>query len=317
MTELTDRYVHAATRFIPDESERTEVARELHERIEDTADALRASGMSDEDAEYRTISDLGDPLRVMAEYRGRPMHLIGPRFYFSWLRIIVIALAIGPAVVALIDVIGSAADREPVGAIIGSAIVTALTVAGHVVFWVTLTFAILERCTTPKVPTWTPEMLPQPADRSGARGRRSDLIASLAFLGVCAGLLIWQQLGSPFFADGERVPVLDPALWRLWIPVMLALLALEAAHAIWVYRDGWSWPAALTNIPLSLAWGALLVWLVTGHRLFNPDFLTQIKWSEQKLDETMPFIVGGIVIIIGWEIVDALIKTARGQRAAG
>ena len=316
MTELTDRYVYAATRFVADQDERDELDRELRERIADTIDHHRAAGRNPDEAEEHALTELGDPLRLSAAYRERPMYLIGPRYYFTWQRVMVIGLATAPWIIGLIDLITAISAREPVGTVIAGTISTIVIAALHVAFWTTLGFAVAERATAPDKDehTWTPDRLPQlPADT--ARGKRSELIASLIFLGVVAGLLVWQQFGRLVVIDGEQVPVLEPDLWwHLWIPVMFVLLALEAAHAVWVFRSGWSWTAAVVNLPISLAWGALLGWLFVSDRLFNPVFLEHTGTTQAALDRWQPYLLVGLAIIIAWEIADAFYKAYRHRR---
>ncbi|OUZ12898.1 hypothetical protein BHE97_00060 [Aeromicrobium sp. PE09-221] len=316
MTELTDRYVYAATRFVTDQDERVELDRELRERIADTVDGHRSAGLGPAEAEERALTELGDPLRVSAAYRERPMYLIGPRHYFAWQRVMVIVLATAPWIVGVIDLIVMISTREPVETVIAGTISTIVMVAVQAAFWITLGFAVAERVTTPAdgdVDRWTPERLPQLPESTG-RGKLSDLIASLVFLVIVAGLIVWQRFGSLVVVDGERMPVLDPALWDVWIPVMFLLLALEAVHAVWVYRTGWTWPAAIVNLPISLAWGALLGWLFVSGRLLNPDFLDRVGLSQGAIDRSQPYVLAVLAVIIAWELVDGFYKAYRRGR---
>jgi hypothetical protein len=72
MTDLTDRYVWAAARTIP-ETQRAEFDRELRERIGDQIDALVDHGRSHADAERSVLHDLGDPAALAAGYVDRPL----------------------------------------------------------------------------------------------------------------------------------------------------------------------------------------------------------------------------------------------------
>ncbi|MBM9465274.1 hypothetical protein JL108_17635 [Aeromicrobium sp. YIM 150415] len=317
MTELTDRYVFAATRFVADQDEREQLDRELRERIADTVDDHRSAGLGPDEAEVRALTELGDPLRLSAAYRERPMYLIGPRYYFAWQRVMVIVLATAPWVVGVIDLIVALSEGEPIGTVIAGTISTIVIVALHVAFWTTLGFAIAERATSPddSPHLWTPDRLPQLPESNG-RGKLGDLIASLVFLVIVAGLLVWQQFGSLVVVDGERIPVLEPALWRSWIPVMFLLLALEAVHAVWVYRTGWTWPAAIVNLPISLVWGALLGWLFASGRLLNPDFLDRVGLTPDIVDHSKPYVLAVLAIVIAWEIGDGLYKAYRQRPGA-
>ena len=111
-TTLTDRYVHAATRWLPGRT-RTEVAAELRERI---ADTVAANGDTPS-AERAALEELGDPLRVAVDYTGREPTLIGPRLFFPWLRLTVILVAIVAPIVTAIVVLVDAFEAEPLGSI--------------------------------------------------------------------------------------------------------------------------------------------------------------------------------------------------------
>lgn len=80
---LTDRYISAATRTVP-EKQRPELAADLRERIADQLDARRESGVSDAAAERSVLTELGDPEALAAAYIDRPLQLIGPRSYLTW-----------------------------------------------------------------------------------------------------------------------------------------------------------------------------------------------------------------------------------------
>lgn len=311
MSQLTDRYVHAATRFVTDDDERTELDLELRERIADTIDDLRARGLEESAAERQALTELGDPLRLAAEYRSRPMHLIGPRYYFIWLRLLVTLLAIVPAIIAVIDALAGAGAGESAANVLASAVATALSVAVHIAFWTTLVFALIERAAPDgtKETEWTPDRLPE-LPTSGAARERTDLIASLVFLVTMAVLLVWQ----PFFVGGERLAVLDPDLWPWWGGALLALIALEAVQAVWVYLRGWTWPAAGATVALSVAFGAILIWLLTTDRLFNPAFIDHVGWNPGWIESATPFFVTVAVVIVAWESIDALVKAGRRGR---
>lgn len=311
-TTLTDRYVHAATRFIPAASERSEIGRELRERIGDTVEGLREQGLDEEPAERQALSDLGDPLRIAAEYRDRPTHLIGPRYYFQLQRLLAILLAIVPPLVVALDLVAGISRGDSVGELIGSAVWSAILVSVHVIFWTTLVFWLVERYAPDSIDgnSWTVDMLPEVPDRDAGQ-RRSGLIGSVVWVLVLAGLLVWQQLASPFVDVDERVAVINPDLWNLWIPLLLGLLALELAHAFWVYRQGWTWTTAAANAVIGLAAAAILVHLMRTEQLLNPAFMEHVGITDQGLQTATPFVIGGIVLVTLWEVGDGLVRAAR------
>ena len=197
---LTDRYVWAAGRSVP-EAQRDELERELRERIGDASDALVDEGRTPAEAEHAALTALGDPAALAAEYIGRPLQLIGPRYFLVWWRLLKFLLAVVLPIGVAAVVLGQLLSGADVGEVIGAAVASALSIAVHLGFWTTLVFAILER--VPAAPgrrgvdlEWKPEMLPQIADE-GRRSRLADLIASLVFLGVFAVVLVWQHFGLP------------------------------------------------------------------------------------------------------------------------
>jgi hypothetical protein len=316
MTTLSERYVLAATRFVQAADERRELELELRERIEDTVDGLRTDGVTPEEAERAALVQLGDPLRLSAEYRQRPMHLIGPRFFYTWLRVVVVVAATAGPIVGLITALSEISAGGAVGETIVAGFGSALSVATGAAFWVTLFFAVAERV-APQVSeaAWTPEMLPQlPTGTGTGASRRTDMIASLVSIAVVTVLLLWQQIGSPFLDDGVRVPVLDPALWVPWLLLLVALLVASGLHAVWLYRSGWTWAVATVNAVVGVAFAAVVVPLLLQERLLNPRLVELLGWSGQ-LTTGLRIAAASIVAITLWGVVAGFVKAARGRRS--
>jgi hypothetical protein len=314
---LTDRYVYAAGRSVP-EAQRTDVQRELRERIGDETDALIEAGRTPIEAEREALTALGDPLVVAAGYVDRPLRLIGPRYYPTWLRLLkllyAIVLPIGTAGVLLGQLIGG----EPIGAAIGTTIATAIQISVNLGFWVTLVFAVMERTTGEHetAVTWTLDLLPQMPEPAKA-SRRSELIGSLVFLGLFAVALVWQQFGIVYLSDaGGWVPVLNPELWSFWIPYFLALIALEVLFAVAVYVGGWNWWLVAANLVLNVAFTVPALWLFLTGQLFSPELLDLMQWPW---GDAGPIVVTVVVVVtIGvaiWDVIDGTIKAYRAQRA--
>ncbi|MGX5697867.1 permease prefix domain 1-containing protein [Agromyces soli] len=320
---LTDRYVAAALRSAP-EAQRAELERELRERIGDEVDALVEQGEEAGDAEYRALSQLGDPAALTAGYLDRPLFLIGPRYFLVWWRLLKLLWAVVLPIVAAAFVLAQLIAGAAVNTIIGQTVSVALTTGVHIGFWTTLVFAVLERL--PAEPgrrgidePWKPERLPQ-LDETGRPNRLSELVASLVFLAIAAAAIVWQQFGWPWVPALEGVPLLDPALWTFWLPYFLVLLVLEAAFAVVLYRRGWSWPLAFCNIALNVAFTVPALWLFATGRLFNPAALDAIGWPWGEASTVIvPLIV--VVVLAGavWDTVDGVVKTvkARGRGSRG
>lgn len=293
---LTDRYVHAATRWLPGRL-RSEVDAELRERIGDTVTARGGSAT----AERETLEELGDPLRVAVDYTGRQPALIGPRLFFPWLRLTTLLLAIVVPIVVGIDVVTGVIDGESVGAVVTSGLGSLVDVTVHVAFWVTLVFAVLDWTgTKADFDTWSVDRLPEPNPATSL----SELIGGLVMLPILAGLVIWQDVRSPFVEDGERIAMADPDLWSWYLPLVIAVLALEVAHLLWVHRTGWTWAAAHANATISLLFTVPTVALLANDALVNPALVSHLGWDPQITHDVMIWSAVVVAVIGAWEIVD-------------
>lgn len=324
---LTERYIHAATRSVPEKS-RADLRAELEASIDDAIDARMASGDGRADAERAVLTEMGDPDRLAADYSDRPAFLIGPRYYFEWLRLVkllfVIVLPIAVAGVALGQLIaGSTSGGIVLGEVIGSTVVAAMTIALHLAFWPTLIFAILERSDRSASPAsrasapWTQWSLDRlPEIRPKGIGT-ADLVASLVYVALMIGALLWDQFVGFVFIDGDGVPILDPALWSFWLPVLLVALLGEAVFAVLLFRSGrWTAGLAIANTVLALAFAVPIVWLVTQDALLNPAFFAAVAGEDAA---EVGSIVGIVVActaaaIAVWDIVDGIIKAVRARR---
>jgi hypothetical protein len=320
MITLTDRYVWAAARTVP-ETQRGEFDRELRERIGDASDARIEAGDSPADAERAALTELGDPAALAAHYVDRPLHLIGPRYFLAWWRLLKLLLAIVLPFAALGIAIAQAIAGASIGGIFGAAIGTTISVAVHIGFWTTLVFAILERTPAPagrravEAP-WTLDMLPSMPEPAKA-SRLGDLIASVVFLVVFAVVLIAQRFGVPWVPELASVPLLDPALWSFWLPYFLALIVLELLFAIAVYGWGWNGWLAAANLVLNVAFTVPAVWLFTTGQIINPAALDAMQWPW---GESGPIIVTMIVVVViaasVWDVVDGFLKATRARSTA-
>ncbi|WP_400994193.1 hypothetical protein [Agromyces sp. GXQ0307] len=311
-TTLTDRYVWAAARTLP-ENQREEFGRELRERIGDEVDARRGSGAASDDAEFAVLTELGDPAALAATYLDRPLHLIGPRYYLTWKRLVTMLLAIVLPIAVGGVLLAQALAGAPVGEVFGSAFSIAFSLAVQLAFWPTLVFAIIERNPgSGPVDRWTPEHLPTIPD-DGRAGRLGDLIASLVFLGLFAAVIIWQGYGAPVMNPlGESIPFLDPDLWSFWIPWFLVLIGLEMVFASAIYAWGWNWWLAALNLLLNVAFAVPALWLFTTGQLVNPEFLDAVGWPWGEAGGIVTTIIVFAVIAVSvWDVVDGVIKTVR------
>lgn len=317
---LSERYVHAVTRRLPEE-QRADVADELRASIADRVESIldERPGTSVADAEREALTELGDPDAMSGAYTGRRMQLLGPAVYPAWERAVKAILVVAVPTAMLATAVIGAATGESLGEVLGSTAWFGLTLTVHVLFWTTLAFVVAERSgpdvrASLDVP-WRPESLP---DVTRDRGSLPDLVATLTFLALFGGLLVWQQVRPPLTLDGQDVPVLDPDLWSSWLPLVLVLLVVEGAFEVVKYlAGGWTRAMAVANVALGAIFAAPFVALGLTERLLDPRAVevVQREWSGFSPDAAHLVVVLAAVGIWLWDSVDGFVKQHRaGER---
>ncbi|MEV4489356.1 permease prefix domain 1-containing protein [Micromonospora coxensis] len=315
MTSLTDRYVAATLRTVP-APRRAEIADELRASIADMIDGRTTAGQDADAAEREVLTELGHPDRLAARYVDRPLQLIGPAYYLVWQSLLRRLLTVIPALVGVVVGVLKATVGDEPGAAVGAGIVAALQTGVQIAFWVTLSFAVLERTRTPlTLPEWSPEQL---AETSAERDvKLSDTCASIAFLLITLAFLPWQHLRSWVSdADGRSLPLLDPALWTSWLPVLAAVLVLSIGLELVKYRlGGWTWRLVGLNLLLDLAFAVPLIWLLATERLLNPALVDRFAWLREGGLETVGRVtIVAVVVITVWDVVESVVKARRHTR---
>lgn len=308
MTELTERYVGATLRSIP-EKQRTDIEAELRASIDDAVEARVAEGEDVRIAEKAVLTDLGDPDRLAAGYAGRSGYLIGPEMFFAYKRLLTVLLItvvpIVAVVVGAIDALGGA----DLGSVVGSTISVLISLVVHIVFWTTLVFVVMER-SGEKSPTgeWSVASLPPLAPTSGGI-KLSDTIASMVALAVAiVGLILSREVLGVTADDGTFTSVFNPTMFDFWIPFLIAVLAIEVVFEAIKYRAGrWTWALASVNLALNIAFALPAIYLLVTDRMFNPAFFEEIggvEWVETTV--TITAVV--IAVVALWDSVDGFRK---------
>jgi len=320
---LTDRYIDAAMRTVP-EKQRPDLSAELRASIGDQIDARTDAGEPHESAERAVLTDLGDPDKLAAGYTDRPLHLIGPRYFLEWWRLLKLLLWIVPVCAAFGIALGQTLAGASFGEVVGTTIAGIIGVIVHVFFWVTLVFAILERSPVesgrnssakskdaPWPPPWSLDRLPEPR-QSGAG--LADTVASLVFLGLGAVVILWDLLIG--FVPGTDLSFLHPGLWPWWIAGLFVIMALEAVLALLVYAAGrWTFALAVANAVLAVVVAVPALWLLAQGRLLNAEFFTTLVPKDAaEVNQIMAILAGfGIAIIALWDIIDGFLKARRAR----
>ena len=312
-TTLTDRYVHATLRTVP-EAKRADLREELRASIDDMVEARVADGEPADVAERAVLTELGDPDALAGQYADRPLHLIGPRYFLTYWRLLLKLLIWIPASVGLVVLTVSMITSQggnPEGAV-GDGVSAFIQTALHVAFWTTLAFAVLERVDVdPGLPAWTVDALPEaPGER---RITMVDTVASVVFILFFGAVLVLQHFRSWIAGpDGDDVPVLDPDLWSGWLPFLLLVLLASAALEVWKYRAGrWTVPIGVTASVLAVAFAAPLGWLGGQELRLSPAFVDAVGMSEDVQGWVRVGLVSGAVVLALVEVADAAWRVRR------
>ena len=286
-TTLTDRYIAATVRSLPPQLQ-AEVRDELRASIADAVDARTEQGEPLEAAERAVLSELGDPSILAAGYADRPLHLIGPKYFLTWWRLLKVLVAIVPACAFGGVVIAQALAGGGIGQIIGEGIAVGLAVTVHLAFWTTLVFVILERTGADTGVRWSVDRLPDDATPGAGRG---ELIASLMMLAVLAGAVIWDRFRGFVFTGDSAVPLLNPDLWPWGTGSLFAIMAADAALAVAVYARGrWTSALAWGNIALDALLLSLALPALGRGELFNQAFVELL--AAQGVDADARTVLG-------------------------
>ncbi|HJS72082.1 MAG TPA: permease prefix domain 1-containing protein [Acidimicrobiia bacterium] len=310
MTELTDRYVDAALRSIP-EKQRGDIEAELRASIGDAVDARTASGEDLHTAERGVLTELGDPDRLAAGYVGRPGYLIGPDYFFDYKRLLTVLLVtVLPIVVVVIAVLEWIGGGD-VGDVFGSAFSIGIALVVHMAFWTTLVFALIERSEQkPPAGEWTLANLPAVPTR--ATIKLGETIAAVVFLVLAIAAMIVSRTVSPVTSpDGSVIPLFDPAMWDFWFPFLIGVLLVEIVFELVKYRVGhWTWGLASFNLALNAAFAIPAIYLLATDQMLNPVFFAEIGWTPGGA--TISLAIAAIAIVSLWDTVDGFRRAYKG-----
>lgn len=320
MSTLTDRYVWGVLRAVPS-AQRADLGPEIRALVADAVEARVAAGVVPAEAERAAIAELGDPERLAAQYTDKTLFLIGPRYFPDWKRLLTLLLSIVVPIVAIATMGASYLGGQDILQVILGGLGAAFMVGVNLTFWITVVFAVMERREIADLDeelAWTPDKLPEPP-AAAATETLPEIAFSIAALVIATIALVWQQTAMPITIDGVSYPLFNPDLWSFWLPWFLAVLGLEIVFHLALYlRGGWTWPFAVVNTVLNLAFAIPAIWLWSQGLLFDPGLVAAL--DAMGLAEA--FRPAGVVIAVviiavtGWDIADGWLKTYRGSQAA-
>jgi hypothetical protein len=304
MSELTDRYVGATLRTIP-EKQRDDIEAELRGSIDDAVEARLEEGEDAETAEREVLVALGDPDRLASGYTGRPGYLIGPDHFFVYRRLLAVLLVTAVPIVLAVTAVAQVISGSDVGDVFAQLMGVGISLIVHIVFWTTLVFYFIDRSDEASGTEWSLSMLPSVPTAGSIK--LSDTIASVVFLVIAMAMFIVSRDISPVTAaDGSMVPIFDPAMWDFWFPFLVTVLAVEIVFEVIKYRVGsWTWGLASVNLAINALFAVPAVYLLATDQIFNPDFLETVPDQVLALDWV---IIVSIVAISVFDVIYAFRK---------
>ncbi|MFJ5749284.1 HAAS signaling domain-containing protein [Peribacillus frigoritolerans] len=325
--ELIELYIQEVTRRLP-EKNRADIALELQSTIED----MLPDDHTEQDVKA-VLLKLGDPVTLAGGYRDRPMHLIGPRYYDVYICLLKMILPIA-AVISLIALVGDNPFRdtgntvmEAILKIIGKGISGIISTGIQVFFWLTLSFAILERFDSSKdqspvtkdLKPWTPENLKDIPNISKIKAvPMIEVFASLLGLSVFAALyfnaanllgVYEKRNGSLIFVTPSFNQDVLNSYWLL-VSCVIIIGVLLAIYKLFLGR--WTLKLAFFHAIYQLLYTLAFIIIISNPDLLNPEFLAYQR-TLFSIDEWKSSIYWGLILL---SIIFAAYDTYQGFRKA-
>ncbi len=315
---LTDRYIAALQQQLPLRPlrRRKDIEIELRALIADAIEDRVEAGASASEAEFDAIAELGNPAQLAASYSDRPQSLLGPELYPDYRRLLRIVLTtIVPGITVML-IAAQLLAGVPWLHLLATTAVTVATLTMHLLFWITVLFAAVERM--PRVraktlATWEPAALPETPDGREGFG---ETVGGLAFVvGFIALLVVSPTLTNATDSAGNSIGVISTTLAASW-PIFVAIVVVAAGFGLATEYLGWTTRLAVINAVLTVLGMSLLAWLVVTDNLFNPAFFESIGWSSAA-----PATIGWVLLVLAAlngirSIVSGFVSAARRARVA-
>ncbi|WP_428911167.1 hypothetical protein [Niallia sp. Krafla_26] len=288
--DLIEIYIQEVTRRLPEKS-REDIALELRSTIED----MLPADYMEEDVK-KVLVKMGNPVTLASGYRERPMHLIGPRYYDLYVSLLKMILPIA-GVIALISMIasyfftynGEEAILNIIIKVFAEGIWVLIEVGLQVAFWLTLTFAIIERCDkgkdleplTMNYNKWTPDDLKNityiPKKKEIPR---SEVYFSLVWTSIWASVYFYaNHLLGAYKNEGNGLefvtPALDHEVLLSYWPFIVIVIGIEIALALYkLFKGQWTYKVAVFNTIHEVLSTIVVIVIMINPNLFQPEFVS-------------------------------------------
>ena len=330
---LIDIYIQEVTRRLPKKS-RDDIALELRSTIEDMLPENYA-----EKEVKEVLKNLGNPASLASEYSDRPMYLIGPRYfdtYMTLLKIVLPIVAILAFLVIIMENINTYSGEED---IVNGIINVIILILGHVIwgmisaametfFWITLVFAILERKDssrsksplTPSWTEWTPDDLKSiPLITKEKKISTGDIFGSLLWIAIFISVYFnaGHLLGVYEKVQGKieliTLTFNQEVLHSYWLIVIVALI-IEIAFVFYklILRQ-WTSKLAIMNTVRNIVSTLVFIIVISNDQLINEKYY---KYLEELMQLQFELKYSFIIILIVLWLLLSIIDIVQGFRKA-
>ena len=314
--KLIEIYIQEVTRRLP-EKNRTDIALELRSTIED----MLPENYGEEDVKG-VLNQLGSPVVLANGYKDQPMHLIGPRYFDVYVTLLKMILPIA-ALIAFITIItqyfnGYNGDDTIINAIIdliSKGIKVIMEVGIQTFFWLTVTFAVIERFDkendpeplTASLEKWTADDLKNIAYIPKRKAiSKVEVFGSLMWTALWATLYFKaNQLVGVYEGNSGHLDFVMPAfnqevLLQYW-PIILIIIGFEIALTLYKFlKQQWTKGMAICNTFLQLIITIIFIIMLTNPNLLNETFIVYMTdlFNMTKDQLNILLIGGGVSIFI-------------------
>ncbi|WP_078379025.1 HAAS signaling domain-containing protein [Sutcliffiella halmapala] len=326
---LIELYIQEVTRRLP-EKNREDIALELRSTIED----MLPDDYSEQDVKTALVQ-LGNPASLASGYLDKPRYLIGPQYFDVYVSLIKMILPIA-MIIAFISIVADAIITYDGVAIlnvilhaIGGGIWWMLSTMIQVLFWITVTFAILERTDQSKnhfspllgLKEWTPDDLKEikyiPKEKAIPKG---EVFFSLIWTAIWAtvyfnaahliGVYQKGQGGLEFVTPTFNQEVLH----SYWLLVVI-VIGLEVITAICKQvKAQWTMGIAILNAVLQVVSSIVFIVIISNDQLINESF---IRFQNELFNTTSDAWLGWVYAVAVFTfLLFAVIEIYRGFRKA-
>ncbi|WP_277679259.1 HAAS signaling domain-containing protein [Gracilibacillus dipsosauri] len=319
--KMINLYIQEVTRRLPEKS-REDIGLELESTIYD----MLPEDYDEEDVK-EALQSLGNPAILASKYSEKPMHLIGPKYfdvYTSFLKLIlpisIILSLITVVAVKVLNPVEGGAVLETILEIIGEGIWHMLTVAIHTFFWITVTFAIVERADkennrspiSMNFKPWTPDDLKMvtylPKEK---RIKNYEFHFGLIWTVIWAAIYFYADRLIGVYENGDNglrlvSPAFDQDILLSFWPWVVLLIIGEVVLTVYKYmKKQWTYRLASLQALYELATTVVFVVIITRSNLFTTEFLQKtgelFDTTSSKIEASMTW--GLVTISIVYTVI--------------